>query len=333
MTERRYRSKWGINKNGGIIVKLKRTISLICIAVLIMAIFSGCGTDTSMLALNLKKGDIYKAELTYNQTITETIMGKKMEVGKDAIYNYEYNIQDVDSHGVYTIKVTYKNMNVKTTSNGVTNEYDSAKINSSDPSSRCIGAVTGQSFIMKIDRYGNVKSIEGVDKIIDKVMNGCNLDEKTKASVKELFKQILNEDVLKQQFEETMEVYPTKKIKKGDMWTDSITISKGIPMKISTKMILKDVEDGVATIYEHSTIKAEDNGEGLTVNGIRFKYSLTGDQCGNINIKTDNGLILDSKIELGFEGKMTAEGKAGSGISAQEIPIEVEGSYSMKMSK
>lgn len=314
-------------------MKLKRTISLICSAVLIMAAFSGCGADTSMLALNLKKGDIYKAELTYNQTITETFMGKKIQVGQDAVYNYEYNIQDVDGFGVYTIKVTYKNMKVKTTSNGITNEYDSAKIKSSDPSSRCIGALTGQSFIMKIDRYGNVKSIEGVDKIIDKVINGCNLDEKTKASVKQLFDQVLNKDVLKQQFEEAMEVYPAKKIKKGDMWTDSITISKGIPMKISTKMILKDVKDGVATVYEHSTIKADDNKEGLVVNGIKFKYSLTGDQCGNINIKTDNGLILDSKIEQDFEGKMTVEGNTGLGISAQEIPVEVEGSYSMKMSK
>lgn len=260
-------------------------------------------------------------------------MGQKIEIGQDAAYNYEYNIQDVDSHGVYTIKVTFKNMKVKTTSNGATNEYDSAKVNSSDPSSRCIGAITGQSFIMKMDRYGNVKSIEGVDKIIDKVMNGFNLDEKTKASVKQLFEQILNGDILKQQFEQAMEIYPAKQIKKGDMWTNSITISKGIPMKINTKMILKDVKDGVATIYEHSTVKANDNGEGLTVSGIKFKYSLTGDQCGNINIKIDNGLILDSKIEQDFEGKMTVEGQAGSGISAQEIPVEVEGSFSMKMSK
>lgn len=72
-----------------------------------------------MLSLNLKKGDIYKVELTYNQTITATFMGKKMEVGQDAVYNYEYNIQDIDGLGVYTIKVTYKNMKVKTTSNGV----------------------------------------------------------------------------------------------------------------------------------------------------------------------------------------------------------------------
>ena len=165
-------------------MKFKRVVSFLAFLLLISALFSGCGANNTAISLNLKKGDIYKAELTISQKITETVMGQNVDIEMNYGYKFDYAVQDADKNGVYTIKVTFRNIKLKQVSQSGTVEYDSSAANASDKGSAYFKALLGQSYTMKIDKLGNVKSIEGINGIINNALKKSGADEKLQSSKK-----------------------------------------------------------------------------------------------------------------------------------------------------
>lgn len=314
-------------------MKFKRVISYLAFLFLISALFSGCGINDTTISLNLKKGEVYKAELTASQKITETVMGQNVDIEVNYGYKFDYAVQNADKNGIYTIKVTFRNIKLKQVSQYGTIEFDSSAVNASDKGSAFLKALLEQSFTMKIDKFGTVKSIEGIDDIINNSLNKSGADEKLQSSIKSQFEQMLNPDILKQQTEQSMKIYPKKDIKIGDTWSSNVTITKGMPMIIDTNYTLKDLKNGAASVTAHSAIKCNNDSDPIIISGVSCKYILTGEQDGTVNIAIDTGLIQSSEATQNIHGSMKGEIKTSTGAQTVEVPITVVSKVSFKMSK
>lgn len=312
-------------------MKSKKIITGLLLFMMLMLALSGCG-EKGKLMMNFKKGDSYNVEASINTKTTMNIMNQNVETNLIENVKYNYSITDVDKSNTYTIKCTIKSMNMKQTSAQGSVEYDSSKnAADSDAVSKMMSSMIGKSYTMKITSSGEVKEITGIDEMMNGIINSTELKDSDKTAAQNVFKQFLSDDVVKQQAEEMFKLYPNKKVNIGDKWNTSMNISAGIPMSINTTLQLKDEKDGVATINEDSKIKVDGDKATLDMEGMKFKYNISGKQNGTIKIKEDSGLITNQEITQKLTGTIGIDGNEQ--IGSQSFPVTIETTASYKMSK
>ncbi|HLV23321.1 MAG TPA: DUF6263 family protein, partial [Moheibacter sp.] len=126
-------------------------------------------------------------------------------------------------------------------------------------------------FQMEVDNKGKVISVKGLDKIVGnvqgKLKNDFNAEEQK--MIKDLLNASLNNEAIKSQFEETLNIFPDKNLTIGEQWSDSQNISEG-PIKGTNKVTrtFKELKDGKATITVSGTqnVSGTETQQGITMN-------------------------------------------------------------------
>jgi hypothetical protein len=160
----------------------------------------------------------------------------------------------------------------------------------------------GKSFSLIFGPDGSVKSITGIDEIIQEMMN--DLSAKNPAIMQsggQLLKSF-NSTALKQSFEQSFKIYPDKPVKIGDSWEANQTnLIMGLEQTTHNIFTLKSIENNIATIDIVTGIaaKPEDN---------EIEGELSGSQEGQISMDIKTGTTLLSVLIQKQTGKFNAQG-------------------------
>jgi len=297
--------------------------------VVIMIVFNLAGCSKSnMLSFNVKKGDKYKITTITNQKITMKVMEQDMKMDQQMTMEYLYDITDVDKEGIATVRVKYDYIVMKSSVAGINIEIDTRKESSkSNIESKPYFALIGQGFAFKVDKHGVIKSIEGVDAMLDKVMEGLNtLEPAQKEAFVTMIKQNFGEEALKQALSQLTDIYPKKEVNVGETWKTEQKLTYGIPMVISTDWTLKEIQDGFASVDVKSHINANADGKPIDMMGLKVIYKITGDQTGNLKLNKENGLIQKGEYTQKLAGttEMTMPAIDGQNQQNLTVPVNAE---------
>lgn len=295
--------------------------------VLFLAIFILATTQLqaqkSNLKLKLAKGSTYTLQMATVQLISQEIMGQKQEIDQKISMTYTFNVENVNANGESDIKVTYKTFSISQQSPMGNLEYDSEKPSSSAPEAfKAFSGIVNESFTMKITPEGEIKKMEGVDKLIENIMKKFNVtDESQKQQLKSSLQSQFGEEALKGSMEYMMAVYPEKPVGVGDAWNKSLKIAMGIPMAISTVYTLKDRKNGVANLDVNSKIDSAE-GEPMQFSGMNMTYQVSGDQKGTLQLDEKTGFTKNSDITQSLSGTLTLSG-APQMQEPMTLPIKI----------
>jgi Family of unknown function (DUF6263) len=286
--------------------------------------FSGCKSGAVDLQFNPAVGSKYRIEMTTDQNIEQEMQGQKMEVKNLSDYSMLYEINKADGDNK-VMKMTFERMKSVQKAMGREMVMDSDKIDTTDPGSKIIGAVKGAAFEMVITKKGEVKSINGMDALMQKMINsaGGDLPAEVKAQMAEGIKAMMNDDMLKGLAEQSFKIFPDKAVKPGDSWTSKTETKSFLDMLTETTYTLKKVEKGIATLDIKSTITPL--AKEKMVQGTKVEMSVNGTQTGTMELEVATGMTLSSNIIQKIDSKMKAEGT--------EIPIKVNGTTTIKTTK
>ena len=286
--------------------------------------FNSCKPDTVKLQFNPAVGSRYRIEMTTDQDIVQEMEGQKMEVKSISDYAMLYEINKADGDNK-VMKMTFERMKSVQKAMGKEMVMDSDNIDTTDPGSKIIGAVKGAAFEMVITKKGEVKSIIGMDGLMQKMVNsaGEDLPAEVKAQMAEGIKAMMNDDMLKGLAEQSFKIFPDKAVKPGDSWTSKIETKSFLDMVTQTTYTLKKVEKGIATLDIKSTITPL--GKEKMVQGTKVETSISGTQNGTMELEVASGMTLSSNIVQNIDSKMKANGT--------EIPIKVNGTTTIKTTK
>ena len=152
-------------------------------------------------------------------------------------------------------------------------EYDSTKpaADINNPQAKMMvgmyKAMMGQNFVMKLTPKGKVLAIEGFDEMMAKMMDAMGIDDPNAAgAMKEMMKNFMSEDRLKDMGNEMMTGFPEEPVGIGDVWHDIVSLGDGLPIDLDVTYMLKERKDGVVVVDLVSKIDMGDEDSSLIEN-------------------------------------------------------------------
>ena len=260
---------------------------------------------------NLEKGKTYPLTLAISGTHLASDGTKNVKMSNENKKTIAYTVKDFKD-GIYTLEVQSKHYTEKMTDpTGKTVSYDT---NGARPTDKDVAftwsiykAMIGKPYTMKIDEKGKVKSVEGLEQIRKQIENSVKsqLSAEEQKFVSEMLKGSLNKEVISAQFEETMNIYPEKKLKLKESWSDTQNINEG-PMKGSSNLTrtLTDVDTKNTKITVKGTQKLSGS---EAQQGMKMSANASADVNGSILIDTQSGWINSVNLTKKETLKRTVE--------------------------
>jgi hypothetical protein len=244
-----------------------------------------------LLHFNLEKGRSYAYDIALE--IGQEIQERKMNTGM----NWKYTLQVLnDIKSLKTIRVTYNRIAMSMNMGSQKMEFNSDgpvgdPTNPLNMAGNLFSAMKGKSFTMKVDANGEIKEVDGMDRLGEELVAGMQVPDEMKEKLLQSFTTKFNENDVKETFSQTFSVLPNKKVKVGDSWNRESLIRVG-PAK--GKML---------TVYTVSSING--NIAKLTGKGIIRSESgkVTGSQNSNLLIDVPTGLVLENVFDMSTEGQ------------------------------
>lgn len=289
------------------------------------------------LKLNLQKGQKFGMLMTMDMKVNQTVQGQEMKVGQLMTMELVSEVLDVNDKGIISMKTTYETMKGKIEGPMGVIEFDSTKPgqDSNNPQAQMITsmykAMAGNELVMKMTPKGDVESIEGFDAMMDKMAEGMGATDPNMAkAMKDMMKNFMNEDKIKQMNNDTMAAFPDWPVGIGDMWHDIVSLDVGFPMDMDTTYVLKGRKDGVVFLDVISKMDMGDEDSKLIeVNGMSMNMQMTGGMQGDMEVDEATGWLLRSKTSMQFSGamKIVANAQMPDGMT---IPMSIVGTITIE---
>jgi hypothetical protein len=251
-----------------------------------------------LLQFNLEKGKSYAYDIAMD--IGQQRQESKINTGM----NWKYTLQVMNADGkVKTIRVTYDHIAMSMDMGGQKMEFNS-DAPMGDPSNplymitNLFSAMKGKSFSMTVDNKGEVRKVEGIDKLGEELVSGLHIPPEYKERMLKNFRSQFNENDIKATFSQTFSMLPGKKIKEGDSWEkESVTKVGPTKGKMLTIYTVESIKGNI--------VKLSGKGKLLSEKGVS-----TGIQSSRLTIDAPTGLVLQNVFDITTEGqnKITTHG-------------------------
>lgn len=255
-----------------------------------------------------KKYDFsFVSDQIINQKIGEQKINSTQTIGTDYTFDVR-NGENTDKN----IEVIYGRIFMKSSAmgNGMSmdsEDQDTTKVNP-------FKGIKGATFNMVMAPDGTVKSLTGVDQMLNSMASKMSKDTAMVNNIKMQLSKQFNAASLTQTMETSLKIYPEKAIKIGESWVINSQSKLMMPIETSTKYTLKEVKDGIAYLHVSGSLTSKGSFETM---GNKMETDLSGTNSGDAELDIKSGLILKSHIRTELIGKMKAMG--------QDIDFELQG--------
>ena len=266
-----------------------------------ICLFIGLSMATAQITLsfNPEKGATYQFSMEILQKIKQNVMGQELPMNMNLSTTYTMSIVEKNNDGVKA-SFLYKDLYYEMSSAMMNMKYDSknptANANAMDAiMAKIFGAMIDKKFEAVIALDGTVKSVTGMDAILEDMSKAVGSDMQA-AQIAESLKQQYSNDAMKASLEQSFKIYPTGKIKPGDSWTvNQKNDAAGMAMNTTSTYTLKSTDKKSALVDVTSVIDGMDG-------------KLTGTQSGTLKYDVKTGLVDESNIKQNISGTVTTQG-------------------------
>ena len=186
-------------------------------------------------------------------------------------------------------------------------------------------SMVGMEIVMKLTPKGDIASIEGIEAMLEKMVEKMGSDDPNMAqSMKEMMKNFMGEDNLKEMNNGMFAGLPDGLVGVGDMWYDTMNLGTGFPIDLDVTYVLRDRKEGIAFIDMVSKIDMGDEKSSLIeMQGMKMNMQISGIQSGTFEVDETTGWSVRSSMDQKFSGviKMAPSPQMPEGMT---IPITME---------
>jgi hypothetical protein len=301
---------------------------IVAVFALCLSVLSVMATDSVELGLRWDEGAVYELSTTSDQVIEQTIAGRENKIEQNIIMNYTFSVQDVDDSGTATISIVYDAVKMQQkVSNGMAFSYDSTDKDAPVPAAvKGFAGLVGRGFDMKITPDGKVTDIQGVDSMIDGLVEGMDqVNPAMKSQMREAFNRQFGETAIRENMENMMGFYPQNPVAVGESWESEMRLTSAMPAEIKAKWILTERFDGKVRIDMASTVEPLEDAEPVNMGPMQLKYELSGEQKGYLILDEKTGWTEESEINQEFSGVIHAFNVPGAEESSTDWPMSIKG--------
>jgi predicted secreted protein len=272
---------------------------------------SAFAQKTYVLRQNYPTGYRYDFSITSDQIINQKIGGQDVHLTQNIGTDYTFDITEGHS-GEKDVKVTYSKIFMKSVGMGNTMIFNSDDQDSTKKNP--FSGLKGASFYMIVTPNGAIKSVAGIDIMLNKMAAKMTTDTSQVKQIKDALSKQFSAEVVKQTMESSFKIYPDRAVKIGDSWTVDTKMQMSMPIETITQYTLKEVKDGIAILSVKGTLVSKGNFEAM---GNKMETDLKGTNSGETSLDIKTGIVLNSHLRVELYGKMKSMG--------QDIDFEMQG--------
>ncbi|MBO75852.1 MAG: hypothetical protein CME17_00350 [Gemmatimonadetes bacterium] len=287
----------------------KRPTLLAIWTILAMSVPALVSAQEIMLKWGFVEGNEQVLQLTNRMEISMPI-GFASQVMDQSI-RMRQTVQSVESNGDATVTVTTEHIRMEGVGPGGDQLYDSDSGDTpTDPAILGAAAMVGQDYSMVVGADGTVKSIQGIEELIESMRSSVPPD------VAPMLGEMFNAQTLTEIAQQGVQILPTDPISPGGSWQISFTMPNPLLGEVINTLtfILDGIEerDGrtVALLSSTGEIVA-DTPEDLA--GLPMEMDVDAEMTGFLIFDVDRGLVLSSSTTT--EMTMTMSGPDGSSMT------------------
>jgi len=287
----------------------KRPALLAIWTILAMSVPALVSAQEIMLKWGFVEGSEQVLQLTNRMEISMPI-GFASQVMDQSI-RMRQTVQSVESNGDATVTVTTEHIRMEGVGPGGDQLYDSDSGDiPTDPAILGAAAMVGQDYSMVVGADGTVKSIQGIEELIESMRSSVPPD------VAPMLGEMFNAQTLTEIAQQGVQILPTDPISPGGSWQISFTMPNPLLGEVINTLtfILDGIEerDGrtVALLSSTGEIVA-DTPEDLA--GLPMEMDVDAEMTGFLIFDVNRGLVLSSSTTT--EMTMTMSGPDGSSMT------------------
>jgi hypothetical protein len=310
---------------------VRQGIKALVVTAVGIASFVFCGTGSAVqLQLKLPQGKTYYQKSTFDQHITQTVMGQEQVIDQSIGMGLKWDVLEVDGQGNMRIRQTFIWCAYKQTNPMGSVEYDSAQQTTPTAGAEPFAALLGQSFVVKLTPRGDVLDVTGVEEmraaVVKKLPAGA--DQSLGMSPVGMY---LDKNSVKEMIAANLAIYPDKPVEVGQSWSKKQTVKLAFGIITDSKWTLQKREGGMDIIATTATLRSDPNSPPIETGGMTMKFDVAGTAEGTLRVEEATGLILLDQSRQQLKGNINV-GPAGQAGSTMAIPAVFDTTAKMEMS-
>jgi len=252
------------------------------------------------LSFNPESGAKYEYRMEMVQNIKQNVGGQEIPIETEMNGACLMEIKDKTPQEIHA-QFIYQEFTFLVSSSMMKIRYDS-KISIENPSEmdkvfeKMFSTLIGKPFTVIFAPDGSVKSVSGMDAIIENMLGAISADGQDATQIGAQMSQQFSDEAMKNMFGQSFNFYPANAVKVGDSWNIENTIPmNNMKIGIKTKNTLKEVGTNKVTIEVVGDLDVEEG-------------KFTGTQTGTIIVDTTTGLPETSDISQNMKGAIKVQG-------------------------
>jgi hypothetical protein len=295
-----------------------------------VAVLAGAGLaqaqDTSTLKYKWKKGDVLHYRSVQDSDGKMTAMGMERTTKQRQEFVQRFEVKEVAEDGVATLDVSVLSVKMDLDQgDGMKGTYDTSRAADQQydgpprlrPTMEYYGALVGEHLMVVMDASGNVRKVEGMNKIVDKMQAKMGT---VNPMVARNLRTSMGDEAMRGSMERFFKILPEKAVAAGETWTSSYEQpmpAAGGRMKLESTWTFAGSEslEGAPVAKLTSTVKADvlppkEGEEGGVAPGMKTTIK-DGKGTGLAFFDTKAGQLAKSVVDMNLpiEVAMSANGQ------------------------
>lgn len=264
-------------------------------------LFFSASIESVDLGLNLKVGETYSQSYLSNNTVTQTFNGMEHVIKMEITGSMDFLVNNKLGDG-YSMNASYTSITMKMDS-PMGEMIFSSKGEGADIFSTIMKTVIGKEFKIEMARDGTISKIEDLDVIFDGMFESFpELSEPQKQQILTQLREAYGEKAFKGNIEMITAIFPSKEVKIGESWENSIKLEAGMSGFMNNTFTLTDVNNDAIIVDGTSQITTENKDAYIEVNGMPTRYNLSGKIKSSYKLDPETNWIVEGKIEQEISG-------------------------------
>jgi hypothetical protein len=303
--------------------------TLTCVVAILVGVSSTYGQDAT-LRYRWTNGDEVRYRLSQQGSTTVTGLPGvgEMTTDQSSVQVIRLTVEDIATDGSSTLRQTFESMRMEVNTPAGKAVFDSAAADTPiDPIAAAMGmtmsAMIGESITIVLLPTGAVSRVEGMSRILDKIMKTLPQNPAVAQTIGQL-QGMMGDDAMRSLFEQSFMKFPDRAVKAGETWTGQFKMSNPMFGALTTTLTstLQGVEasNGASIARITATIAMAQDAQ-ASPTGLPGLTAKLADSRGEGEILFDitKGRLQKSSFKTEMPVTMSMTSPAGGDINSQML--------------
>ncbi|MDZ7740747.1 MAG: DUF6263 family protein [Bacteroidota bacterium] len=278
------------------------------IALGLVLIFQSCDPEKTELAYQLEPGKQYFIDAMITQNLQQELMQGNMDMSTDITAKAVYDVVSKNDD-VYEMNVSYTGFDMDLQTPQGEMHFGTSVRDTNDMFSALLRSMTENEFLMKMTEKGEILSVDGIEKMFEKMMEGMpGMSEMEMDQLKKSLKNIAGEESFKGNFGMGMPFYPEKAVRAGDTWSNEISLKSVSIGTVSNTWELVEVKGDQLIIHGEGQFVSNSDSTTMAETGIPMTFDMTGPVTYDLEIDKNTGWVTSGNISQQITGTVSMQG-------------------------